>query len=92
MFLARIIQRVTSTHKHDAYAGRSLYLVRSVNPDGSDAGEEWIAVDYVGAGRGDTVVCGGAPGAASAVFGLEQAPIRTLIMAIVDSIDWREEA
>jgi microcompartment protein CcmK/EutM len=90
MFLARITHQVTSSHKHPAYRGKSVFLVRTVKPDGSDAGTEHVAVDYVGASVGDLVVCGGAPGVARAVFQLKEAPIRTLIIAIVDSIDYRD--
>jgi ethanolamine utilization protein EutN len=49
-----------------------------------------VAVDYVGAGIGDTVVCGGAPGVARTIFTIELAPMRTLIMAIVDRIESSE--
>ena len=87
MFLARVGQRVLSTQKHPAYAGKLVYVVQPVRPDGAADGQEWVAVDYVGAATGDLVVCGGAPGVARAVFGLELAPMRTLIMAIVDRIE-----
>jgi microcompartment protein CcmK/EutM len=49
-----------------------------------------VAMDYLGVGIGDIVVCGGAPGVASEVFELERAPIRTLIIAIVDKIDYKD--
>jgi ethanolamine utilization protein EutN len=87
MFLARVVRAVIATQKHPAYEGKIVYVVQPVRPDGSDDGNEWVAVDYVGAGIGDTVVCGGAPGVARTVFNLELAPMRTLIMAIVDHIE-----
>jgi ethanolamine utilization protein EutN len=90
MFLARVKKIVTSTEKHKAYQKKHVFVVQPVYPNGSDKGNEWVAVDYVGAGIGDIVVCGGAPGVAREVFGLELAPIRTLIMAIVDKIDYRD--
>jgi len=90
MFLARVKKIVTSTEKHRAYQNKHVFVVQPVYPDGKDKGNEWVAVDYVGAGIGDIVVCGGAPGVAREVFGLERAPIRTLIMAIVDKIDYRD--
>jgi ethanolamine utilization protein EutN len=90
LFLARIRCRITATEKHTAYQGRHVYVVQPVNPDESPAGDEWVAVDTVGANTGDLVVCGGAPGVAQTVFGLERAPIRTLIVAIVDNVDYRE--
>ena len=52
-----------------------------------------------GAGEGDTVIVGAGPGVAQEVFGIENAPIRELIMGIVDHFDvsfleetkWEEE-
>ncbi len=87
MFLARIIKSVTSTIKHRAYENRIVYVIQPVMPDGKDTGDEMVAVDYVGSNIGDTVICGGAPGVAKNIFNLDRAPIRTLIMAIVDRID-----
>jgi ethanolamine utilization protein EutN len=87
MFLARIIKTVTSTVKHRAYEGRIVYVIQPVMPDGADTGPEIVAVDYVGSNIGDTVVCGGAPGVAKEVFNIDRAPIRTLIMAIADTIE-----
>jgi len=90
MFLARVVKTVVASQKHPSYEGKIVYVVQPVWPDGSADGSEWVAVDYVGAGIGDTVVCGGAPGVAKAIFEIELAPMRTLIMAIVDRIDSRE--
>ncbi|MBN1550548.1 EutN/CcmL family microcompartment protein [bacterium] len=90
MFLAKIKKRVVSTRKHPAYNGKHVFVVQPVNPDLKAVGNEWVAVDYVGASIGDIVVCGGAPGVAQQVFQLDYAPIRTLIMAIVDKIDFRD--
>ena len=92
MFLARVKNSITATNKHPAYNGKRVFLVKPVYPNGKDMGQgnEWAAIDYVGAGIGDLVVCGGAPGVAAEVFGIEKAPIRTLIMAIVDQIDFRD--
>lgn len=87
MFLAKVKKRVTAVQKHAAYQGKTVFVVQPVLPDGSETGEEWVAMDYVGCGIGDLVVCGSAPGVASAVFHLDLAPIRTLIMAIVDYMD-----
>ena len=90
MFLARVIKRVVSTEKHQSYMGKTVLVVQPINPDGTDKGDEWVAIDYVSAGIGNIVVCGGVPGVAKTVFDLELAPIRTLIMAIVDHIDYND--
>jgi ethanolamine utilization protein EutN len=90
MFLAKIKKRVISSKMHPSYRGRPVFIVKQVDPDGreKDTGNEWVAVDYIGAGIGDIVICGGAPGVAQEIFKLKNAPIRTLIMAIVDRIDY----
>jgi ethanolamine utilization protein EutN len=90
MFLAQVTKRVVAVAKHSAYEGRTVFIVQPVRPDGTADGDEWVAMDYVNAGIGDTVVCGGAPGVAPSVFGIERAPIRTLIMAIVDRIEYND--
>jgi microcompartment protein CcmK/EutM len=90
MFLARVTRRVVAVEKHPAYAGRTVYVVQPVLPNGTADGHEWVAMDYVQAGIGDLVVCGGAPGVAKTVFNIEHAPIRTLIMAIVDHIEYHD--
>ena len=90
MFLAKVKHCVIATEKHPAYQQKRVFVVQPVKPDGNAKGDPWVAMDYVEANIGDIVVCGGAPGVAQEVFGLERAPIRTLIMAIVDSIDYRD--
>lgn len=90
MFLARVKKKVVSVEKHKAYMSKIVYVVQPILPDGTEDGKEWVAVDYVGANVGDIVVCGGAPGVAKEVFKIKLAPIRTLIMAIVDRIDYKD--
>ena len=87
MYLARVKNSITAAVGHPAYRAKRVFVVQPVLPDGAETGEEQVAVDYVGSGIGDIVVCGGAPGVAREVFGVKLAPIRTLIMAIVDKID-----
>jgi ethanolamine utilization protein EutN len=87
LFLAKVKCCVVGTIKHPAYVSRRVFVVQPLLPDGTEHDKEWVAVDYVGAGIGDTVVCGSSPGAARNLFGVERIPIRTLILAIVDRID-----
>ena len=87
MFLAKVKKKVVSVQKHPAYQGKTVFVVQPVEPDGKETGNEWVAMDYVGAGVGDIVVCGGAPGVSKSLFNLDLAPVRTLIMAIVDKVN-----
>ena len=87
MEVGRVIGTVTATIKHSAYHEKRLLVVQQYDLNGQPNGPVRIAVDYVGAGEGDLVLIGGAPGVAAHVFGLEKAPIRDLIMGIVDHVD-----
>ncbi|NMB24526.1 MAG: EutN/CcmL family microcompartment protein [Firmicutes bacterium] len=83
MYLAKVMGPVVCTVKHPAYEGKPMLLISEL---GAGEADYEIAVDYVGAGVGDIVIVGGAPGVAQSIFGLDKAPIKTLIMGIVDSM------
>ncbi|MBB14869.1 ethanolamine utilization protein EutN [Candidatus Poribacteria bacterium] len=87
MYLAKVIGKVVSVVKHSAYEARTLLLVQPISLQGQVVRTPTVAVDYVGAGEGDTVLVGSAPGAAQDVFDIDRAPIRELIMGIVNQFD-----
>ena len=87
MEVGRVIGTITATIKHEAYQGRRLLVVQEMNMAGEPKGPARVAVDYVGAGLGDLVLTGGAPGVAASVFDVKKAPIRELVMGIVDRVD-----
>jgi ethanolamine utilization protein EutN len=87
MKLGRIVGNAVATLKHKAYHSRALLLVEPVNPHGESTGPAIIAVDYVGAGIGEYVLIGGAPGQAKDVFGLDIAPIKEMVMGIIDEVE-----
>ena len=87
MYIAKVIGKVVSLTKHQAYHGRTLLLVQPLNLLNEVVRVPTIAVDYVGAGEGDTVMVGAGPGVAQKVFDLDKAPIRDLVMGIVDHFD-----
>ena len=87
MKLARVLGNVTSTLKHEAYEGKKLMVVQPLKLNGSPGGRPTIAVDYVGAGAGDVVLLGAAPGLAKTVFHIDLAPIQHLCMGVVERVD-----
>ncbi len=87
MYLAKVIGKVVSVIKHSAYQNRTLLLIQPLSLKSEVIRTPTIAVDYVGAGEGDTVIVGAGPGVAQEVFGVENAPIRELVMGIVDRFD-----
>jgi microcompartment protein CcmK/EutM len=87
MEIGKVIGTVIATVKHECYEGKRLLVVQQLTLEGKAQGSPRIAVDYVGAGVGDLVLIGGAPGVAALVFGIEKAPIKDLIMGIIDRVD-----
>ncbi len=90
MRLGRVIGNLVTSDKHPAYASRKLLMVQPVGLDGEPQGASTMAIDYVGAGQGDLVLMGAAPGLANLVFQIEVAPINDLIMGIVDRAELAE--
>lgn len=84
MHLARVLGKVISSDKYPCYHGRKLMFVQRLSLDNHPVGSPTIAIDYVGAGEGETVIVGAAPGLAAKVFDIPPAPMRELIMGIVD--------
>ena len=91
MYIAKVIGKAVSIVKHPAYQNRTLLLIQPLSVKSQLVRTPTIAVDYVGAGEGDTVIVGAGPGAAQEVFGIEDAPIRELVMGIVDRVDITSE-
>lgn len=86
MFLGKVIGNVVSTDKYESYADKKLLVVQKLDLYRNPSGPSTIAIDYVGAGEGDIVLVGAAPGLASTVFKTPKAPIRELIMGVVDRV------
>ncbi|AXA37282.1 MAG: ethanolamine utilization protein EutN [Candidatus Hydrogenedentota bacterium] len=87
MYLAKVLGKVISTDKYPAYEHKKLLVVQRLGLDRKPSGLPTVAIDYVGAGEGDIVLVGAAPGLASTVFKVPKAPIRELIMGVVDRVD-----
>jgi len=90
MHLARVIGKIISTVKNPAYENRKLLLVQKLHLDGKPMGVATVAVDYVDAGEGDIVLLGAAPGLASTVFNIPDAPIRELVMGVIDRVSFED--
>lgn len=91
MRLAVVIGSITATDKHECYDNRRLMLVQRIQLDGTKLGFPTMAIDYVGAGPGDVILIGAAPGLASSVLNYPKAPVQQLIMGIVDRVELESE-
>jgi microcompartment protein CcmK/EutM len=87
MTLGRVIGTVVSTVKLEALSGYKILLVQPVDPQGEDVGAVTLALDSVQAGVGDTVLVIDEGNSSRMIVGDSMAPIRTMVVGIVDRID-----
>ena len=88
MLLARVVGNIVATQKDDRYEGGRIMVVRLINPDGSETGDELLALDAVDAGVGDTVVVVREGWAASTTStGSPGAAIDSAIIGVVDTVE-----
>jgi microcompartment protein CcmK/EutM len=91
MILARVVGNVVATQKNHRYEGGRILVVQPIDPDGSDAGDEMLALDSVDAGVGDTVIVVREGWSAStASTGSPGAAIDSAIVGVVDAIEFGE--
>jgi ethanolamine utilization protein EutN len=86
MKLARVSGTVVSTICSPAYQGRKLLVCDLVDASGSVTGDYLIAVDQVGAGAGEDVLILDEGNSARQVIGWPDAPVRAVVVGIVDEI------
>jgi microcompartment protein CcmK/EutM len=90
--LGRVVGTVISTVNAPDFDGRTLLLCDVLDPSGGPSGGYLIAVDTVGAGAGETVLILDEGNSARQVLGAPGAPIRTLVVGIVDEVTGGEPA
>ena len=86
MYIGRVSGTVVATIKHAAFNGRKLLVVDKVGEDGELSGGYDICVDTVQAGVGDTVLVLDEGNGARQALKLKTAPIRAVIVGIVDDV------
>ena len=87
MILGRVCGAIHSTINHDFYDNKRLLIIDRINTDGSPTGKYLIAVDSVGAGSGEIVLIVDEGGSARQIVDDQAAPIRSIIIGIVDQIN-----
>ncbi|MDD2715976.1 MAG: EutN/CcmL family microcompartment protein [Candidatus Wallbacteria bacterium] len=88
MILARVKGNLVSTCKEPRFDGYKLLLVQPVSPlTGKDEKGELIAVDFVGAGAGETVLVVNEGSVAAELFHDDKVPLSAVIVGIVDKIE-----
>lgn len=86
MILARVVGRLYSTIQHPAMKGHKILVLDRLRPDGTPSGSSIIALDAVGAGAGETVLVLDEGNGARQILGDPQAPVRSIVVAVVDEV------
>jgi ethanolamine utilization protein EutN len=86
VILGRVTGTVVSTINHPIYEHRRLLMCDLLDADGGDTGDYLIAVDAVYAGYGETVLIIDEGNSARQVVGDPEAPIRAVVVGVVDEL------
>lgn len=86
MKLGRVAGTVVSTISHPIYDGRRLLMCDLLDAAGEDTGDYLIGIDAVDAGPGETVLIVDEGNGARQVVGDPHAPVRAVVVGIVDEI------
>ncbi len=92
MILGRVVGEVVATEKRPQFEGAKLLLVQPETPQGEAVGVTLLAIDSVGAGRGELVIAVLEGRAAGEALGKKLAPVDAAIVGIVDRVDVEEPA
>jgi len=87
MFIGQVMGEIVSTINHPDYDDKRLLVVDRLNREGSSSGGYLIAVAAVDAGIGQKVLVLDEGTGARQVLGNAQAPIRSVVVGIVDAVD-----
>lgn len=86
MIIGKVCGTIHSTINHPFYDKRKLLIVDKIAPPGIEVDGYLIAVDSVDAGVGETVLVVDEGNSARQVVDDPEAPIRSIIVGIIDDI------
>jgi len=88
LILARVKGNVVSTQKNSNLKGHKLLIVHPIDLKNNYMGKkDVVALDFVNAGIGDTVLLVQEGKAVQQILGHRKTPAHSVIVAVVDSID-----
>jgi len=92
LVLAKVKGNIVSTQKNAYLKGHKLLIVHAIDLENNYIGEkDVVALDFVDAGIGDTVLLVQEGKAVQQILGHRKAPVHSIIVAIVDSIDVKQK-
>ena len=86
MIVGKVVGNVWATRKEDSLNGLKLMIVRRVDAFTNEEKESFVAVDQVGAGKGDTVLVTTGSSARVAAS-ISASPVDAAIVGIIDEME-----
>lgn len=86
MILAQVVGNIVATRKDPRLEGKKLLVLQHLAPDGRARDTFVVALDTVGAGARETVICVSGSSARMAT-GMKDTPVDTAVVGIVDGIN-----
>ena len=86
MKIGRVVGTVVSTINAPVFDGRRLLLCDLLDASGRPDGSYMICVDTVGSGAGEAVLIVDEGNSARQVIGMSPAPVRAVVVGIVDQL------
>jgi ethanolamine utilization protein EutN len=86
MKIGRVVGEVVATITVPVFFGRTMLVCEMLDADLTPSGGYMLAVDSVGAGVGETVLVLDEGNSARQLLEVEDAPVRTVIVGIVDAV------
>lgn len=87
MFLAQVVGTVVSPVRIPVLEGRTLLLLRPVDPEGRGSGRARIGIDHAGAGVGDRVLVLDEGNSARQILGAPEGAVKTIVVGVVDYVE-----
>jgi microcompartment protein CcmK/EutM len=87
MFIGQVTGEIVATIQHPDYQGRRLLVVDRLNESGLPTGGYLIAMAAVDAGVGQRVLVLDEGNGARQILRSSTAPVRSVVVGIVDAID-----
>jgi carbon dioxide concentrating mechanism protein CcmL len=86
MIIAQIVGTVVSTRKDEKLEGLKFYIIKELTPQLEPTGRQTVAVDIVGAGLDEVVLCAQGSSARQSPM-TDGKPVDAAVMAIIDTMN-----
>lgn len=90
MIVGRVVGNVWATRKENSLNGLKLMVVKHIDPCSKTEGESFVAVDFIGAGVGETVLVATGSSARMA-RDLANSSVDATIVGIIDEMEVKKD-